>query len=289
MKRIFPALAFSFFTLILRSQVSMEAALPAAIAPGTELTFEVKIHKGTVANFAKYQIDVPAGVSLSEVENQTGSFSFENGRGKIIWVAIPAESEFVVRLKLNAGTASGTGVFNQKFYFLENGSKKEVEANPITVSFSADAKNTAPGQVTSNAVPSSQPVAAEPAKTEPVPATVPPVEKKPEPVRNVEAVKEPAKTAVEPAKTMEAVKTAPPVAASGEVVYRIQLGAYGEDPGKAKYKGLPDVSIVKEGSFYKVLVGSFKNKEDAVKRRAELQAQGFNGFVVAYQNGARVK
>jgi hypothetical protein len=294
MKRYFPV--FSMLVLgsfLVKGQVSMQATLPSVIAPNTELAFDVKITKGAVANFAKYQIDVPNGVTLSEVNTGTGSFSFENNRGKIIWVNIPSEAEFVLTFKLNSGTASGSGTFNQKFYFLEGGSKKEVEAAPITVNFGGADAAVAATPLANNGPTSSEPVNPPPTQvvTEKIVAggaeserTVEP----PAPEKKETPAEPDSYRAEKPKETPKTVE--PPVTTnSGNLVYKIQIGAYGENPGKAKYQGVKDVNIVREGDFYKVLVGNFKNREEAVRQKEELLQRGFKGFVVTYQNGARVK
>src|SRR6218665_3650189 len=290
MKRYFPAFSILLLSsFVLKGQVTIQATLPAVIASNADLSFDVKINKGAVANFAKYQIDVPNGVTLSEVNSATGSFSFENSRGKIIWVNIPSEAEFVLTFKLNSGSASGPGVFNQKFYFLEGGSKKEVEAEPITVNFGGA------GAAVAATPPASQPEQSNPTPPEPVKSTpAPTVTEKivagTEPERTVEQPAPVSEKREIPVEKKEPVKPAspPPVVANAAgLVYKIQIGAYGENPGKAKYQGIKDVNIVKEGDFYKVLVGNFKDRDEAARQKDELLRKGFKGFVVSYQNGAR--
>ncbi|HOZ88114.1 MAG TPA: hypothetical protein PL029_10160, partial [Bacteroidia bacterium] len=135
MKHFLAGIPLFAFLIFSKAQVSIKLSVP-PIVPNSEVTLEIKINKGAVSNFAKYQIDVPPGVYLSEGDNKTGSFSFENNRAKIIWVSIPTDPEFTVTMRLNPGTATGPGNITQKFYYLENGARKEVEAAPLSVDFS---------------------------------------------------------------------------------------------------------------------------------------------------------
>lgn len=73
------------------------------------------------------------------------------------------------------------------------------------------------------------------------------------------------------------------------IVYRIQLGAFSKKPEKSDFKAVGKVKIIEEGGMYKVLYGSFKVKEDAIKERQVILAKGFDGFVVTYQDGSRQK
>ncbi len=73
------------------------------------------------------------------------------------------------------------------------------------------------------------------------------------------------------------------------LVYKLQLGAFSKEPNRADFKILGKISIKTENGMYKVLYGSFSSKEEAFKKREELNSKGFASFVVAYQDGNRVK
>lgn len=291
-------------------QVTMKTDIPATVANNADLLFEVKINKGAIANFTKYQLDVPEGITINEIDIKTGSFTFINNRAKVIWASIPAESEVTILLKLISGSFSGMATFNQKFYYIDNGVKKEVEAEPLLVNFkggnSSITKSNPANAINTNVSTASQPISmtskntvsenAPPVinntsnstknvtvnSTEKIPAT-----KTPEPKQSSSAdIDKLAKQFTPVTNTKNTAKTT-----SDEMglVYKIQIGASADNPGSAKYSSLQGVSIVKESGFYKVLVGSFKSKDDAIKKKTELMEKGFSGFVVAYQDGLRVK
>jgi hypothetical protein len=285
------AIALGLFN-ILKGQVALSTNIPASLPAGSNTEVEVRVNKGSIANFAKYQLDVPAGVTVSEVDSRAGNFTFENNRAKIVWVSVPSEAEFSLRFKIAVTTSAPTeGAFIQKFYYLDNGAKKEVEAAPINIAFggSANPKNlsgsTTQGNATANTnttpknTTTTQPVASAPAKTEPV---------KTEPAKTEPVKTQPVKT--EPVKTEPVVST--PVstsAATPGLIYRVQLASSPSDPGKSKYSALGKVDISKEDGAYKVLYGTYNTKEEAVKGFEEASAKGFKGFIVKYQNGVRVK
>jgi hypothetical protein len=261
------------FGVSMFGQVTLTSNMPSSLPAGSNTEVQVKINKGSIANFAKYQMDVPVGVNVSEVDSKSGNFTFENNRAKIVWVSVPSDAEFTLKFKVSVTTsAPAEGAVIQKFYFLENGAKKEVEAEAMNVAFggSANVKNTA-GNTT-------QPVKTEPVKTTPV-ATTP---TKTEPVKT-----EPVKT--EPVKTEPVTNTTPSAGTPG-LVYRVQLAASPTDPGKSKYAALGSaVEISKEDGAYKVLYGKYNTKEEGLKGFEEAAAKGFKGFLVKYQNGVRVK
>jgi cell division septation protein DedD len=259
--RLFTLLSFVSLSNLF-AQVVMTNNIPTKLPVGSDVEVEVKINKGSITNFTKYHMDVPAGVEVSEIDSKTGNFTFENNRAKIVWVSVPGEPEFTVKFKVHINTqAPAAATINQKFYFLDAGNKKEVEATPIAMEF---------GNGT-------------------------PVTKNP----NISATPAPAPTPVNPtavvtAKTETKVAEPTPMASipvvSQGLVYRIQIASSPTDPGRAKYSALgSNCEISKEDGNYKVLYGSFKTKEEALKAKDDLALKGFNGFLVKYQNGVRVK
>lgn len=265
------------------SQITISAALPSNINAGSSIDAEVKINKGTVGNFAKYQMDVPTGYIVSAIDVKGGNYTFENQRAKIVWVSVPSETEFTLKLKIQANSDAANGTFSQKFYYLENNEKKEVEGNStlVTVGGGSDVAATTPVETVASSTPT---------ETKPVETTnTTPVETvKSTPVETVAS-----STPVETVKATPVETKTTPVAktASTEtagMIFKVQLGAYSTQPNKSKFAGISNVSIDQINGFYKVTCGSFKSKEDAIKYRDELQAKGFNGFIVKYQNGQRL-
>jgi cell division protein FtsN len=72
-------------------------------------------------------------------------------------------------------------------------------------------------------------------------------------------------------------------------LYHIQIGAFGQPPVKADYRKAGKISVVNEKGLYKVLVGGFEKREDAERKRQELAANGFDGFIVRYKGDERIK
>lgn len=294
MKKVLTLLGLvtSFFSF---SQITITANLPATISAGSSTDAEVKINKGAVGNFAKYQMDVPAGYIVTAGDVKGGNFTFENQRAKIVWVSVPSEPEFTVLLKVQASSTAATGTFSQKFYYLENNEKKEVDGNSMNVSIGeggAMASNTVVESKPSETVSSSTSSDSKPVET--VKST--PVETvKSTPVETVastpvETVKSTAVETVKstPVETTTASKPSSSTASEAGMTYKVQLGAYSSQPSKSRFAGVSNLSIDQVNGLYKVTCGSFKSKEDAIRYRDELSAKGYNGFIVKYQNGQRI-
>jgi hypothetical protein len=79
-------------------------------------------------------------------------------------------------------------------------------------------------------------------------------------------------------------------AGGGQVIYRVQLGAYRNKLSPTVFKQAGKVIELKtEDGFYKYASGSYKTLTDAATHKAELVYEGYeDAFITAYQNGKRV-
>jgi len=265
MKKILTFFAIASFTSIF-SQITINANFPSIINVASTIDADVKINKGALGNFAKYQLDVPAGYVISIVDAKGGNFTFENQRAKIVWVSVPSEAEFTIKLKVQANSgAINPGTFLQKFYYLENNEKKEMEAAPVIINIGGSIAGEA------NTPTDTKPVTTTPLETTQV--TIP--------------------TETKPVTTNTPSETKPvnPVTVSSseaELTFKIQIGAYSTQQSKSKFSGAGNVNIDLINGIYKVTVGNFKTLDDAVKYRDELKSKGYNGFIVRYKAGVRI-
>lgn len=117
----------------MQAQVNIKTDIPNEIKANTEVTVEVKINKGLIKNYSKYQMEVPQGITVKELDNNSGTFSFENGIAKIIWAITPSDAEFGIKLVLTAEGVSGQKSIIQKYNYLEKGEKREIEIAPIVI------------------------------------------------------------------------------------------------------------------------------------------------------------
>lgn len=297
MKKLLTVFALTSFTAVF-SQITITSNLPANINTGASIDAEVKINKGTVSNFAKYQMDVPTGYVVSAIEIKGGNFTFENQRAKIVWVSIPNDPEISIKLKVQANSdAANPGTFSQKFYYLENNEKKEVDGgnNVITIGGggAAVAVNTTTEtkpvetKVVETVVTETKPVETKVVETVTQTKTVETkvVETKPVETKKVETVTS-SKVTNNTSTTSARVNSSS--ASEAGMTFRVQLGAFAIEPSKNKFAAAGSVKIDLIDGMYKVTTGNFTSKEEAIKFRDQLQVKGFSGFVAKYKDGKRI-
>lgn len=297
MKKLLTIFALSSFTATF-SQITINANFPSSMGAASSVDADVKINKGTVGNFAKYQLDVPAGYVISAVDAKGGNFTFENQRAKIVWVSVPSETEFTIKLKVQANSdAISPATFAQKFYYLENNEKKEVEATPAVITIGgggAVASTSAPAETKPNTT-TPPPTETKPVETKPVestPAETKPVESKPvatsTPTETKPVESKPVSTTTAPSENKATSTSAKSSASAAGMTFKVQLGAYSNQPSKSKFSDVGSVNIDLINGMYKVTTGNFKTLEEAVKYRDELKSKGYNGFIAKYKDGVRI-
>lgn len=289
MKKLLTIFALSSFTATF-SQITINSNFPSSMSAASTIDADVKINKGTVGNFAKYQLDVPLGYVISAVDAKGGNFTFENQRAKIVWVSVPGDAEFTVKLKVQANSdATSPATFSQKFYYLENNEKKEVEATPSVITIGgAGAVASTPAPIETKPVTTTTtPPTTETKPAEPFTATPAPVETKPVSPTETKPVATSTPTETKPVEPVKAKATPSSSSASG-MTFKVQLGAYSTQPSKSKFSGAGNVNIDLINGMYKVTTGNFKTLDEAVKYRDELKSKGFNGFIAKYKDGVRI-
>ncbi|HXP50951.1 MAG TPA: hypothetical protein VN922_13410 [Bacteroidia bacterium] len=115
-----------------------------SVAPGGSITVSVTVHKGGLAGFAKLEEKVPDGFTATEGNKGSASFTFVDGKMKLVWLSLPTDSVFTVTYNLNAGAgASGSQLLTGKFAFVCNGEAKPYQINgtSFTVSGTPIASN----------------------------------------------------------------------------------------------------------------------------------------------------
>ncbi|MES2567337.1 MAG: hypothetical protein V4565_10745 [Bacteroidota bacterium] len=235
-----------------------------------EYNVEVKIKKGGIKGFAKFQETLPTGFNAKGGKTNGSSFSVSDGKLKFVWVSLPTEEELIVSyvLEKDGSASSETKLENGEFSYLENDQSKKVKL-PIDVinTKSADVVKTeiaVPTPTTKIEVENTQVTNTEPVKTE-------------------NANTEPVKT--EPKETVARKE--------GNVQYHVQVGAFKnaiESKVLAKKFNITETikSEMAEG-FSKFMIGNFDEYKKARSQRENVKQKGCNSaFVVAYNGAKRI-
>lgn len=161
------SIALFFYSLFFEDgPVTVKGNFPANIKPGTEVTAELIVNKGSMGGFAKLQVEVPDGLTVKESDSKGASFTFASGIGKWIWTGVPSDAVFTVKFVLIADAgASGAKSIAAKFSYIENNNKQVVEMAPVEVTI-GDGAAVATSNLPAAETKTEAPVAATPTPTE---------------------------------------------------------------------------------------------------------------------------
>ena len=171
--------SFTFFLLFLSIGLSAQnitgiQKIPATALPGTEFIVETTVNKGTIKDFMKFFQEIPEGLVASEIESQSGTFTFADGGAKIVWITPPKEETFTIKYKITVnGGVSGTKSLPSKISYINNNERKVFDfpiAKIIIGTATAPVKKEIPSN---NPTISTQPVKTNPIATTPVATTTP--------------------------------------------------------------------------------------------------------------------
>ncbi|GIV28506.1 MAG: hypothetical protein KatS3mg027_2320 [Bacteroidia bacterium] len=276
--RYFFVLGFILFYIHhLVSQISILSKFNGTANAGSKGELEVFITKNNINSFAKYQLEFPDGISVSDIDNQGGNFTIEGNKAKIVWINLPKEKSFTIKLKITfTEQVTFPVTLYQKFYYLENSIKKEISAEPLIIQKSES--------VTMEIKSSEN-------KNENITITTSQQEYSTKPKSQKEEKKAThTATTSDIQKTSSQNNTTNNKNTSSEYTYKIQVAASPTKPDISAFSNLGKVEVMQHKGMYKVLIDKeFTSKEEALQYREQVMQKGYSGaFLVKFQNGQRV-
>ncbi|MGE0568029.1 MAG: hypothetical protein AB7O73_08765 [Bacteroidia bacterium] len=285
------------------NNVTVTRTIKAGTTPDEHI-IELKVAKGNVRGFAKYTDILPAGYEAKAIIVKGASFSVADGKIKFVWVSIPSTDEFTVSYQLN-GRSKSLVTINGEFSYLANDQSKKFKMPEATLpnTPSSDepiASNTPTSEPTPTPDNNNQGGNVTETPTTPTVPSTPTTTPKNDDVANnntgnqgTETPATPTPTETPSTPTEPSTPTTPTVAKTGNVDYRVQIGAYSSSnvtTGKlSRIYGLSEkiVSDMHNG-LNKFMVGSHPEYKEARDHRENVRSSVKNAFVVAYNGGNRI-
>lgn len=124
---LFNMLGLFLINLLFSGSVSLNMVAPKEVNAGKEFEVEVTLDKGDVNSFARFQQDLPAGLSAQVVDASNADFSFKDQKVRFVWLRLPSESSVTIRYKVKVNDRlTGNFKLNGKFSYIEDNERKEV-------------------------------------------------------------------------------------------------------------------------------------------------------------------
>jgi len=133
---LFNLFGLFLFNALFLADITITQDVPATMQAGSEVKVTVTVDKGDLTGFAKLQIDMPEGLTVTAIETKGASFTFAEQKAKFIWMALPAQPTFKVTYTLSvAANASGSLPITGKFSFIEDNERKtkDLPVSSVTI------------------------------------------------------------------------------------------------------------------------------------------------------------
>jgi len=110
------------------SDVGLTMNATEQVEAGNEITVEVTLNKLDFESFARFQQDIPAGLTPVPVQTANADFSFKDQKVKFIWLRLPAQEEITLSYKLEVDQRL-KGNFDLKgtFSYIADNERKSVD------------------------------------------------------------------------------------------------------------------------------------------------------------------
>lgn len=132
----------SFISIVsLYSQnVRVGGLFPKKAHSGSEIIVNFSFEKGDLNDFARFQIEVPVGITPSPRISKNAEFTFENNIVKLVWIKIPPENRFDISINFRiSATVEGYKVFKGEFSYADKtGANKIMEMESQIVAIEKD-------------------------------------------------------------------------------------------------------------------------------------------------------
>ena len=139
--RLLFALSLLFLIQSARAQVDkVRFDVPKEISVGQ--TFELGIHFSltALAGMARLQLDFPKGFEVQEGKNSGALFTFSSNLLQLLWVQLPQSDSMHCTVKVRCLPGyGGKAEIPCRFYYLENGVRKEIALNSCKLNITGEA------------------------------------------------------------------------------------------------------------------------------------------------------
>ncbi|MDY6801032.1 MAG: hypothetical protein SVU94_07385 [Bacteroidota bacterium] len=117
------------------SDVTLEMNATKQVEAGNEITVEITLNKLDFESFARFQQEIPAGLTPVPVQTANADFSFKDQKVKFIWLKLPAQQEITVTYKLKVDQRL-KGNFDLKgtFSYIADNERKSVDVTSQNIS-----------------------------------------------------------------------------------------------------------------------------------------------------------
>lgn len=114
--------------------VSLQITAPSPAGAGSTVEVEIELFKDRLTGFARFQQELPYGITASPVFPADMNFSFEDNTVRMIWLNLPQDDKITVRYRIHINERlKGDLDLGGTFSYIENNQRRTTEATGMTL------------------------------------------------------------------------------------------------------------------------------------------------------------
>jgi hypothetical protein len=114
--------------LFFSGDASVKIDAPAQINAGNEIKVQITINKNEIQGFSRFQMDLPVGLTATNVVSANADFSFKDQKVRFIWLRLPDDPVVTIAFTIRCyEQLKGTFDLAGKFSYIENNERKNVD------------------------------------------------------------------------------------------------------------------------------------------------------------------
>jgi len=127
-------LGVTLFGLFFSSDVTVKLDVPGQINAGTEIKVEITINKGALNGFSRFQLDLPPGLTATNISSANADFSFKDQKVRYIWLRLPEDPSITISFNIKCyERLKGNFDLSGKFSYIDNNERKNIDIQPHAV------------------------------------------------------------------------------------------------------------------------------------------------------------
>lgn len=133
---VFNFLGALIISAFMSAHVSVTMDAPVIVDAGTEFRVKVTINKDDIQGFARFQQQLPAGLTATPENSANADFTFKNKKVRLIWLRLPNNQQITAVYKIKIDERlKGTFNIAGSFSYIENNDRKSanVLSHSITI------------------------------------------------------------------------------------------------------------------------------------------------------------
>lgn len=124
-------LGVTILSFFFSGDVTVKLDVPGQINAGSEIKVDITITKSNLQGFSRFQVDLPAGITATNVSSANADFSFKDQKVRYIWLRLPDEPTITISFNLKCyERLKGNFDLVGKFSYIDNNERKNIDLIP---------------------------------------------------------------------------------------------------------------------------------------------------------------